>query len=139
MVGKKPERVDESAAIDEDPSTLARQETAESAAKWGESTLKRGRRKAREAKDFALRRKTTIVPTTDANAVIEVLYENQRGSFFFGIPLFSSRSLLNFDPVGMGRRDLQTVRGRHYKCSSAGSKLELGLADMVRGHVARCR
>ena len=29
---------------------------------------------------------------------IDVLYENQRGSFFCGIPLYSSNSLLNFDP-----------------------------------------
>ena len=31
---------------------------------------------------------------------INVLYENQRGSFFCGIPLYSSNSLLNFDPAG---------------------------------------
>ncbi|MCJ1441111.1 MAG: hypothetical protein MMC23_001597 [Stictis urceolatum] len=29
---------------------------------------------------------------------VDVLYENQRGSFFCGIPLYSSNSLLNFDP-----------------------------------------
>ena len=29
---------------------------------------------------------------------IDVLYENQRGSFFCGIPLYSSKSHLNFDP-----------------------------------------
>ena len=29
---------------------------------------------------------------------VDILYENQRGSFFFGIPLYSSKSLLNFDP-----------------------------------------
>jgi len=29
---------------------------------------------------------------------IDVLYENQRGWFFFGIPLYSHSSLLNFDP-----------------------------------------
>ncbi|KAI9779907.1 MAG: hypothetical protein M1835_004611 [Candelina submexicana] len=29
---------------------------------------------------------------------IDVLYENQRGSFFCGIPLYSHKSLLNFDP-----------------------------------------
>ena len=31
---------------------------------------------------------------------IDVLYENQRGSFLCGIPLYSSNSLLNFDPAG---------------------------------------
>ncbi|KAK7542136.1 uncharacterized protein J3D65DRAFT_664557 [Phyllosticta citribraziliensis] len=35
----------------------------------------------------------------EKDAVVDVLYENQRGSFFFGIPLFSSKSLLNFDPA----------------------------------------
>ncbi|GFF57458.1 meiotically up-regulated gene 65 protein [Aspergillus udagawae] len=29
---------------------------------------------------------------------LEILYENQRGWFFFGIPLYSHSSLLNFDP-----------------------------------------
>ena len=33
-----------------------------------------------------------------ADTFIDVLYENQRGSFFCGIPLYSSNSLLNFDP-----------------------------------------
>jgi len=32
------------------------------------------------------------------DSFIDVLYENQRGSFFCGIPLYSSNSLLNFDP-----------------------------------------
>ncbi|OJJ99227.1 hypothetical protein ASPACDRAFT_10359, partial [Aspergillus aculeatus ATCC 16872] len=30
---------------------------------------------------------------------LEILYENQRGWFFFGIPLYSHSSLLNFDPA----------------------------------------
>ena len=34
-------------------------------------------------------------PPTSA---IDVLYENQRGYFFFGVPFFSGNSLLNFDP-----------------------------------------
>lgn len=29
---------------------------------------------------------------------LDILYENQRGSFVFGIPLYSQSSLLNFDP-----------------------------------------
>ncbi|KAL9043453.1 MAG: hypothetical protein Q9214_003367 [Letrouitia sp. 1 TL-2023] len=32
-------------------------------------------------------------------SVIDVLYENQRGWFFCGIPLYSSNSLLNLDPA----------------------------------------
>ena len=31
---------------------------------------------------------------------VDILYENQRGAFFCGIPLYSSKSLLNFDPFG---------------------------------------
>ncbi|KAG8529447.1 uncharacterized protein KY384_006084 [Bacidia gigantensis] len=34
------------------------------------------------------------------DAFIDVLYENQRGWWFCGIPLYSSNSLLNFDPAG---------------------------------------
>lgn len=34
----------------------------------------------------------------EGESVIDVLWENQRGWFFFGMPLFSSQSLLNFDP-----------------------------------------
>ncbi|KAI9881456.1 MAG: hypothetical protein M1830_000018 [Pleopsidium flavum] len=30
--------------------------------------------------------------------VVDILYENQRGSFWCGIPLYSHKSLLNFDP-----------------------------------------
>ena len=36
----------------------------------------------------------------EPDSFIDVLYENQRGSFFFGIPLYSSKSLLNLDPSG---------------------------------------
>jgi hypothetical protein len=35
----------------------------------------------------------------EAETEVDILYENQRGSFFCGIPLYSSRSLLNFDPA----------------------------------------
>ncbi|KAI9685625.1 MAG: hypothetical protein M1820_010781 [Bogoriella megaspora] len=35
----------------------------------------------------------------DADIVVDILYENQRGSFIFGIPLFSSNSLLQIDPT----------------------------------------
>lgn len=31
---------------------------------------------------------------------VDILYENQRGSFLCGIPLYSAKSLLNFDPSG---------------------------------------
>ena len=31
---------------------------------------------------------------------VDILYENQRGAFWCGIPLYSAKSLLNFDPAG---------------------------------------
>lgn len=36
---------------------------------------------------------------------VDILYENQRGLFFFGIPLYSHSSLLNFDPAPWVTRD----------------------------------
>jgi len=45
-----------------------------------------------------LLRKKRLRQTREEDAVIDILYENQRGLFTFGIPHFSSNSLLNFDP-----------------------------------------
>lgn len=56
----------------------------------------RFRRGSQKVKELLGRRKWQ--GTKDGAAVIDILYENQRGSFLFGTPLFSSRSLLNFDP-----------------------------------------
>ncbi|EEB05948.1 spore wall assembly protein [Schizosaccharomyces japonicus yFS275] len=39
---------------------------------------------------------------------IDVLYENQRGIFFCGIPLFSAQSLLNFDPAPWIDKNMKT-------------------------------
>lgn len=44
------------------------------------------------------RRKAKRKSREKVDTFIDVLYENQRGSFFCGIPLYSSNSLLNFDP-----------------------------------------
>ena len=44
------------------------------------------------------RKKSKAKSREKADTFIDVLYENQRGSFFCGIPLYSSNSLLNFDP-----------------------------------------
>ena len=44
------------------------------------------------------RKKTKVKSREKADTFIDVLYENQRGSFLCGIPLYSSNSLLNFDP-----------------------------------------
>ena len=34
----------------------------------------------------------------NSESIVDILYENQRGLFIFGYPLYSSKSLLNFDP-----------------------------------------
>lgn len=41
----------------------------------------------------------------EPSSELEVLYENQRGWFFFGIPFYSSRSLLQFDPPAWVNKD----------------------------------
>ncbi|OJJ71972.1 hypothetical protein ASPBRDRAFT_55221 [Aspergillus brasiliensis CBS 101740] len=61
---------------------------------------------------------TTHTTTTQSNAPtkltglkpnteLDILYENQRGWFFFGIPLYSHSSLLNFDPSAWQTADLR--------------------------------
>ena len=47
---------------------------------------------------LAFKKKSKAKSREKADTFIDVLYENQRGSFFCGIPLYSSNSLLNFDP-----------------------------------------
>jgi hypothetical protein len=51
----------------------------------------------------------TQAPTTTEEPKIlselDILYENQRGWFFFGIPLYSHSSLLNFDPSAWMTQD----------------------------------
>jgi hypothetical protein len=74
------------------------QDGAEASNRWGESKLQRGRRKVRAAKDAVIGKKGGVKAKTNDDSIVDILYENQRGSFFFGLPLFSSRSLLNFDP-----------------------------------------
>ena len=46
----------------------------------------------------ALNKQTTKTEGSKARSKLDILYENQRGTFFFGIPLYSHSSLLNFDP-----------------------------------------
>ena len=43
-------------------------------------------------------KKGKIVAEDKDGHAIDILYENQRGSFFCGIPLYSAKSLLNLDP-----------------------------------------
>lgn len=44
--------------------------------------------------------------TPKSVAELDVLYENQRGWFVFGIPLYSHSSLLNFDPSAWATREM---------------------------------
>lgn len=42
---------------------------------------------------------TTVAPEEcPQESVIDVLYQNERGWFFFGLPMYSEKSLLNLDP-----------------------------------------
>ncbi|KAL8763074.1 MAG: hypothetical protein Q9184_001034 [Pyrenodesmia sp. 2 TL-2023] len=41
---------------------------------------------------------TATLDSPNRDSTIDILYENQRGWFLFGMPLYSSASLLNFDP-----------------------------------------
>lgn len=43
--------------------------------------------------------------TPKPHSELDILYENQRGSFFFGLPLYSHGSLLNFDPSAWMTQD----------------------------------
>lgn len=58
--------------------------------------IKRGQKKV---KGLIKNRRNKNNPANDGDSAVDVLYENQRGSFVFGMPLFSSQSLLNFDPA----------------------------------------
>ena len=52
-----------------------------------------------EAQDFAIGdRPKKAKRQHEPPSEVDILYENQRGSFFCGIPLYSHSSLLNFDP-----------------------------------------
>ena len=56
--------------------------------------LERGKARANKL----IKRKRTLGRFDEEDSVIDILYENQRGAFLFGVPMFSSSSLLNFDP-----------------------------------------
>lgn len=53
----------------------------------------------RDKVPFRSRKKSTKAKEEEDYA-IDILYENQRGAFWCGIPLYSAKSLLNFDPAG---------------------------------------
>ncbi|KAM0714789.1 hypothetical protein Q7P37_009253 [Cladosporium fusiforme] len=79
-------------APDDDPSRTPQE--GEEAGPSQRNYLERGKARAKRV----LNRKKTLGRGDDEDSIIEILYENQRGAFFFGMPLFSSSSLLNFDP-----------------------------------------
>lgn len=61
------------------------------------ATVKGRRQRGKDrVRDFWQGKKIRQIQEDDT--IIEILYENQRGLFTFGIPHFSSSSLLNFDP-----------------------------------------
>ncbi|KIW07744.1 uncharacterized protein PV09_01674 [Verruconis gallopava] len=65
---------------------------------WGKGRVRRGGEKVKDAIRTS-KPKGAKLEIDDPDSHIDVLYENQRGFFFAGIPRFSSNSLLNFDPV----------------------------------------
>jgi hypothetical protein len=79
--------------VPDDENAPAQQEGQE-ATPTQKGYLERGKARARRA----LNRKRTLGRGKEEDSVIDILYENQRGAFFFGVPMFSSSSLLNFDP-----------------------------------------
>ena len=63
---------------------------------WGKGRVRRGGRKVKDAIRTPKQALKAQGKTVDSH--VDILYENQRGFFFAGIPRFSSNSLLNFDP-----------------------------------------
>lgn len=79
---------------------VAHTETETSDFASGQISEERGRKRLSKAKETAPKTKVE-----KQQSEIDVLYENQRGWFFFGIPLYSHSSLLNFDPSPWMARD----------------------------------
>jgi hypothetical protein len=86
-------RYSDGPALPDDENAPAQQEGQE-ATPIQKGYLERGKARAKRA----LNRKRTLGRGEEEDSVIDILYENQRGAFFFGVPMFSSSSLLNFDP-----------------------------------------
>jgi len=86
-------RYSDGPALPDDENAPAQQEGQETS-QIQKGYLERGKARAKRA----LNRKRTLGRGEEEDSVIDILYENQRGAFFFGVPMFSSSSLLNFDP-----------------------------------------
>ncbi|MCJ1335034.1 hypothetical protein MMC09_000300 [Bachmanniomyces sp. S44760] len=64
-----------------------------------ETNAKREARRRDRIKDrLSLRHRKAISSKEERPSEVDILYENQRGIFLCGIPLYSSNSLLNLDP-----------------------------------------
>nr|POF01125.1 meiotically up-regulated gene 65 protein [Quercus suber] len=69
------------------------------------SYLERSRAKA---KGFIKRKRGLGKGKHEQDSALDILYENQRGTFFFGIPRYSSNSLLPSDPKPWQNAQLRT-------------------------------
>ncbi|PIB03060.1 Meiotically up-regulated 65 protein [Cercospora beticola] len=73
-------------------------ESVQQASARQRSYLDRAQSTLQAKRDQLLKRKKTLGKRDEQDTVIDVLYENQRGMFLFGIPKYSSASLLPSDP-----------------------------------------
>ena len=64
--------------------------------------------RARAKSSKYLKRKRTLRAAETRETVLDILYENQRGFFFFGIPKYSASSLLPSDPKPWQNAELRT-------------------------------
>ncbi|GAB7358755.1 hypothetical protein MBLNU230_g3983t1 [Neophaeotheca triangularis] len=85
-----------------DSEAAERTEQGEEAAPAQTSRLERARAKA------FWKRKKAFNRAAENDTVLDILYENQRGAFLFGVPVFSASSLLNFDPTPWQNSQLRT-------------------------------
>ncbi|KAK5131703.1 hypothetical protein LTR08_000757 [Meristemomyces frigidus] len=94
-------------------SVIPLEEDSAAASQLGDSTnsaqtgyFERGRAKANR---LMKRRRTGMGKGKETqDTVIDLLYENQRGSFLFGVPRYSSSSLLPSDPKAWQNKDFRT-------------------------------
>ncbi|KAI9657670.1 MAG: hypothetical protein M1821_002846 [Bathelium mastoideum] len=83
------------------PAESAQRDAEQQASRVGKPLYRRGREQISQGKKQItqlVKGKRAARRGPDADIVIDILYENERGSFLFGVPLFSHNSLLQFDP-----------------------------------------
>jgi hypothetical protein len=74
--------------------------------RWGQSHLRRGYRHVQDS----LRVRKQARRSQNDHSEIDVMYENERGLFTFGIPHFSSKALMPMDPAPWVDANFQTSR-----------------------------